>query len=453
MSKKKRVRRHRRKGDRGFGSWAVWKQCLVIVGVMLVFLTTAGVVYAASKLGKIETTKLDVSKLNISAEVEHNETGYLNVALFGLDSRDGTLANGERSDTIIIASLNRETKEIRMCSVYRDTLAQQGDSSYNKINAAYSFGGPEGAVAALNKNLDLDIQHYVSVNFNAMVDVVDELGGIEVDLTPEEVFWTNGYSTETSKVTGKTTVDLTTPGKQKLDGVQATAFCRIRKTTGDDFRRTERQRTVLEQIIKKAQTADLSAISRIIDKVFPKVGTNFTLTEILAYAKDASKYKVAAMSGFPFDKSTASLSGVGSSVVPESLQSNVAKLHKFFFGDNGYMPSSTVVSISSDIRNYATKVISTEEAAAYESNESTPSGQWEGSEGTTQGNDANAETIPNQGGTELPPESSTPQIGGPTDDAGGTPGGPGGTPEGNLGGTPGGGTDGSTNQGNTTDTN
>ena len=128
---KRRDRRRRRRAKRGFGVWAPWKIALAVIGGIFIILTTAGVAFAASKLGKIETTELDTAKLNISTEVKHNETGYLNVALFGLDSRDGSLEAGERSDTIIIASLNRATKEVRLCSIFRDTLLQQPDGSYN----------------------------------------------------------------------------------------------------------------------------------------------------------------------------------------------------------------------------------------------------------------------------------------------------------------------------------
>lgn len=366
---KRRYEKRRRRSRRGFMAWAMWKKVLAIAGGVLVLLMTAGVAFAASKLNKIETTQLDTSKLNISTEVEHNETGYLNVALFGLDSRDGTLGTGERSDTIIIASLNRETKEVKLCSVYRDTVLEQPDGSYNKANTAYATDDAEGAIAMLNKNLDMDIKHYVTVNFNVLVDVIDELGGVELDLTDEEVYWTNGYCVETSRVTGKTTTDLTKSGKQVLDGVQATSYCRIRYTTGDDFKRAERQRNVLEQIVIKAQKADLSTINRIIDKVFPKVATNFTLTEILAYAKDAFDYKLTEMSGFPFDKSTSTLTGVGSSVIADDLEDNVKQLHQFFFGSDGYSPSSTVTSLSSSIQAFASGSYTTEDPSVYETPE------------------------------------------------------------------------------------
>lgn len=429
---KKRNRRRGRRAKRGIMAWAPWKIALVAVAGVFVLLATAGVAFAASKLGKIETTELDTTKLNISTEIEHNETGYLNVALFGLDSRDGSLSSGERSDTIIVASLNRETKEVKLCSIFRDTLLQQPDNYYNKANAAYSTDDAEGAVAMLNKNLDLDIQHYVTVNFNALVDVIDELGGIELDLTAEEVFWTNGYCTETSRVTGKTTTELTTPGKQILDGVQATSYCRIRYTQGDDFKRAERQRTVLEKIVNKAQKANLSTINRIIDKVFPMVATNFSLTEILAYAKDAFDYKLTEMSGFPFDKTTATLTGIGSSVIPDDLEDNVIQLHQFFFGNDGYSPSSTVSAISKEIQSYASGSITDEDPSVYEVPEETYyyGGDTAGNDvgttnpapGTDNGNIGNGSTGSGSSGNgstdNIPPDTSGTTEGGYEDSSG-----------------------------------
>ena len=304
----------------------------------------------------MEVQKLDVNKLEINKEVEH-KTGYLNVALFGVDSREASLGKGTRSDTIMIASLNQETGEVKISSVYRDTILQQSDGTYNKANAAYSFGGVEEAVALLNKNLDLNIEHYVAVNFNAMIDVIDTLGGLDIELTEEEVKYTNMYCDETAVVTGRPfEEDLVGAGVHHLDGVQATSFCRIRYTKGDDFKRTERQRFVIEKIVEKLQAANLATINKIADDVFAEVGTNFTLPEILSYAKDFKKYTLGETTGFPFNKSTGTLSGIGSSVLPTDLAGDVQQLHQFFFGDDGYTPSDVVLSIDAGVKKKATDV-------------------------------------------------------------------------------------------------
>lgn len=347
---RKHYRRGRRKKNRGFASWSLGKKIASIVGGTFLIVAAAGAVLLASKLAKIDTVELDADKLNISKEARERGTGYLNVALFGVDSRENELGEGTRSDTIMIASLNRETLEVKISSVYRDTLLQQSDGTLNKANAAYAYGGPEGAVAMLNENLDMDIEHYVTVNFNALIDVIDAVGGVEIDVQQEEISYINGYATEIIKVTGKDSMGVMEPGLQTLNGVQATAYSRIRYTAGDDFKRAERQREVLTKVIEKLQGASLSQINKIIDKVFPEVSTNFTLTEILDYALDAFDYKLGETTGFPFDKSTDTLNNIGSVVIPVTLESNVQQLHEFFFGaGDGYTPSSTVSTISGNI--------------------------------------------------------------------------------------------------------
>ena len=203
----------------------------------------------------------------------------------------------------------------------------------------------------LNKNLDLDIQHYVTVDFAALVDVIDALGGIDIDVTDEEVEYLNGYIMEIIENTGVNTVAVEHSGLQTLSGVQATAYARIRYTSGDDFKRAERQRLVLAKIAEKAQKADLATINKIIDKVFPKIETNFTLKEILAYAKDAMKYQLADTTGFPEVKDTMDYEDAGNVVVPLTLESNVKTLHQYLFGEDGYTPSSTLSAINSELES------------------------------------------------------------------------------------------------------
>ena len=283
-----------------------------------------------------------------NAEVDLGE-GYTNVALFGVDSRDGNLGKGNRTDCIIVASLNNETKEIKMVSVYRDTLLDLSDGTFQKCNAAYSYGGPVMAINMLNKNLDLDIQDYVTVDFGAIADAIDLLGGVEIEVTEAELPYINQYIPETAASAGKETAYIESAGLQLLDGTQATTYARIRSTAGGDFTRTERQRTVIEKMVEKAKKADLVTINNIINKVFPQVSTSFTLSEILNYALAYSEYTLVGNMGFPAEKSTDTISGFGSIVIPEDLTSNVSKMHDFLFGTTGYQPSSTVTSLSADI--------------------------------------------------------------------------------------------------------
>ena len=262
---------------------------LVIILELIILCILGTTAFGLFKLGKMERTNLSNIKNN-----GLKQTGYTNVALFGLDSRENDLGKGNRSDTIIIASLNNDTKEVKLVSIYRDTLLELDDGSYNKANSAYSFGGPEGAVSLINRNLDMNIEKYVTVNFNALVDVIDAVGGLDLELTHDEVVHMNNYCVETSKVTGKSyeKIEPEVEGTYHLNGVQAVSYSRIRYTEGGDFKRAERQRLVLQKIADKAQNMSVGTVNKIIDSVFPQISTNFTLAEIIGYAKNLTKYKL-----------------------------------------------------------------------------------------------------------------------------------------------------------------
>lgn len=277
---------------------------------------------------------------------------YTNIALFGLDTRQaGSLGKGNRSDTIMIASINNDTKDVKIVSVYRDSYLNLANDKYRKCNEAYSIGGPEQAVAMLNMNCDLKIDHYMSVDFLAVSEVVDLLGGIEIDVDQYEIEHLNNYTVETAKVTGKTTTKLKSTGLQKLDGVQATSYCRIRYTQGDDFKRTERQREVLETIANKAKTMSASQLDSIIKAVFPMCATNMSVDQLLGFAADALSYNIVGTTGFPFDVTTDSVGSAGSCVIPVDMEKNVTQLHKYMFGTENYTPSETVSKISDKIKN------------------------------------------------------------------------------------------------------
>lgn len=368
-------RRKGRRAKKGFASWSAGKKVLAVLLGVFILLITAAIAVLAGKWGKVGGIKLDIGKLNISEEAEELSTGYLNVALFGLDTRTNSDEMGERSDTIIIASLNRATKEVKLASVYRDTLLKMPDDSndpntYDKANAAYSYGtldengnvikgsGPQAAVAMLNENLDLDIQYYVTVNFNVMVDVIDALGGIDiyVDTTEDYISVLNGYCMEIIENTGKDSMGFEQVGTvQHLNGTQATAYARLRYGEGGDgtdFKRAERQRAVLEQMAIKAQSAKLSTLNKIIDKVFDNLETNFSLTEVIAYAKDVKKYKLGETTGFPAENTTPTLDDVGSVVLATDYEASVRQLHEFLFPGEVYTPSATVQAIAQEIAAY-----------------------------------------------------------------------------------------------------
>lgn len=355
---RRRGRRGRRRRRTRKGNWftrlKAWQKALVCVAGVLICLVGSAAVYVAAQWSRIDKQEVKADDLIINQEVMEQKNidlgeGYTNVALFGVDSRDGSLGEGNRTDMIIVASLNNETKEIKLASVYRDTLLNLSEGTYQKCNAAYSYGGPTMAINMLNMNLDLDIEDYVTVDFGAISDMIDLLGGVEITIKDEELEAFNKYVTETASVAGKEAHKIEKAGTYLMDGPQATTYARIRSTAGGDFTRTERQRIVIEKAVEKIQKADFLTINSIINKVFPQISTSFTLQEILYYAQAYSQYKLVDNTGFPFDKTTDTVSGLGSIVIPQDLTDNVSQLHEFLFGDAGYAPSSTVSSINDAI--------------------------------------------------------------------------------------------------------
>lgn len=353
---RRRGRRRRRiKRGNWFTRLKTWQKALVCVAGVLVCLAGTAAVYVAAQWSKIDKQEVKADDLIINEEVREQNAnidlgeGYTNIALFGVDSRDGSLGEGNRTDMIIVASLNNETKEIKLVSVYRDTLLNLSEGTYQKCNAAYSYGGPTMAINMLNMNLDLDIEDYVTVDFGAISDMIDLLGGVEITIEEEELEAFNKYITETAEVAGKEAHKIEEAGTYLMDGTQATTYARIRSTAGGDFTRTERQRLVIEKAVEKIQEADLLTINNIISEVFPQISTSFTLQEILYYAQAYSQYELVDNTGFPFDQTTDTVSGLGSIVIPQDLTNNVIQLHEFLFGETDYTPSSTVNSISETI--------------------------------------------------------------------------------------------------------
>jgi len=327
-----------------------------LIGILIaefVLIVILGVgIWGLGKLDKLQDLNVNEDDIIVN-EMDEETTkllkGYTNIALFGIDTREmGDLGAGNRSDTIMVASINNETKEVKLVSVYRDTYLNRGDDTYGKCNAAYKTGGPQQAMAMLNTNLDLNIKYFVSVDFLALIRVINLLGGIEVDVQEDEWEWVNNYMYETTYVTGEYGAFLEGPGLQTLDGLQATAYCRIRATVGDDYRRTERQRTVLSLIAEKAKHASIGTIADIIDEVFPLVATNIPKSEMLSMAAGMLSYEMGETGGFPTLREGVRINNA-EVVAPADLEANVKELHKFLFGEEDYYPSPTVIKINDKI--------------------------------------------------------------------------------------------------------
>ena len=305
-----------------------------------------------TKVGKVNMDEQVITE-SINEGVADNEQmeGYTNLALFGVDSREGELTKKTRSDTIIICSINNENGDIKLCSVYRDTYLNLSNDEYTKCNAAYAEGGPEQAISMLNMNLDMDIEDFITIGFRGLSDVVDALGGVTIEVTDAEISHLNNYQSTMATEMNRSYTPVTSSGVQTLDGLQATAYCRIRYTAGDDFRRAERQRTVLMACLDKAKTMSYSQLEEVANKAFGETYTSLDLSEILALLKNVANYNVVDNNGFPEEsmRATGTIGKKGSCVVPVDLQSNVTWLHQFLFNDNEY-------TVSSDVQKYSDKI-------------------------------------------------------------------------------------------------
>ena len=288
----------------------------------------------------------------------HRSTGYWNIAVFGVDSRDGNTKNA-LADVQVICSINQKNGDIKLVSVYRDTyLKIDSKGSYHKINEAYFKGGHKQAVSALEENLDLKIDDYATFNWKAVAQAINVLGGVDIDITQPEFKYINAFITETVNSTGIGSTQLASAGPNHLDGVQAVAYCRLR-LMDTDFQRTERQRKVISLALEKAKQADLATRTNLVKAI---------------------KYHIGETAGFPFTQKTKKM-GKMDCVIPVTLESNVVTLHQFLYGEDAlYSPSSTVKKISDHIA---------EESGFYEGGKAAPTSSGSGksdSKGQSSGN-------------------------------------------------------------------
>lgn len=335
---------------------------LIVEVIIIAVLIYGG--YMFSKLNNISQISLNGKKVksNVTETTQKTFTGYTTIALFGLDNRKAGEYQSGNTDVIMIICINNDTKEMNLVSVYRDTFMNVSSSDddsaagtyFAKCNSGYARGGCEQAITMLNKNLDLNIgaNDYISFDFKAVADCINILGGVDVNIaSEEELGYLNKYIKHTNGILKTSSKTISTTGKHNLDGTQAVAYARIRYTKGMDFERAQRQRIVLNQMLKKVKNASVMQLSSILDKVFPEIQTGLSQQELLEMASVMLKYDLKSTRGFPFSKNLITLGGKGDVVVPCDLETNVTKLHKILYNDKNYTPSETVRSYNQQIIN------------------------------------------------------------------------------------------------------
>lgn len=321
---------------------------------LVLLLVLVGFYKIYTSLNKINIDNSDDSSILSNLLPDKFQKGYRNIVIFGVDSRQNALEKNAHSDTIIILSLNNKTKEVKLASIYRDTYSNIPSHKFDKINHAYFYGGYSLSLSTINTNFDLNIKEYITVNFQALVNVIDALGGIELEITDSELKYVNGYTKELNKINKSDVPKLKKAGKQTVNGTHATAYARIRYTTGGDFKRAERQRIVINKILDKVKTTDKLKVLAIIDDMLPQVYTNISKSDILKLSASTASYKIVDDVGFPFEKDAHKYNKV-SYVFPINLEDNVIKLHEFLFDTKDYIPSSTVKEYSDHIESIRLK--------------------------------------------------------------------------------------------------
>ena len=325
---------------------------ILIIVIIISGLVLAGYGFVNGKINKVQKENIDVEEIGINEETSKQLEGYRNIALLGIDSRADDYGLGNRSDCMIIASINEKTNEVKLISVYRDTyvyVTENGTKKLDKITHAYSYGGAQNALKSLNEALDLNITEYVTVNFDAVIAAVNSLGGVYIDIDSSELKYINSYIDATSQSSAIKSSHLSTTGRQKLDGVQAVAYSRIRYTSGGDYKRTERMRTVIEAMLSKAKTLGIGQLNSFADTILPKIRTNISSSEIWGLVPSLASFKVTGSIGWPYETKGITLDRWYG--VPVTLENNVIKLHKEAFGQEDYEAPSTVKEMSNAIIN------------------------------------------------------------------------------------------------------
>lgn len=257
--------------------WIIWIILFIILGV-----AAGAYIYANSLLNKMEKVEINKEDVGITDEVEEKLTKYddtiTNIALFGIDAEEGEAG---RSDSIMIATIDTHNKKLKLTSIMRDSYVNIDGHGLDKINHAYAFGKAQLAIKTLNENFDLNIEDFVAVNFSSLPKIIDKIGGIELDIDSEELEYINSYIRNVNTINKTNSPSIVSAGIQHVDGTQAMAYCRIRYTSGGDYKRTERHREVLSKIFEKILSMSPTTYPSLLNDLLPMVSTNLDGSEIM----------------------------------------------------------------------------------------------------------------------------------------------------------------------------
>lgn len=342
-------KRDTKDGKKPRGKVSVAIICLLLIAICFGLLAW---LYFSNLVGHLDTISTSPEEFDIDSAVEEDLKNYRNVAILGSDGRKDEGFDGTRTDAIIIASINKHTSKIKLISILRDSYLEikdaNGESKLDKITHAHAYGGGVDTCASLNRNLDLNINEFVIFSWQAVADLVDAMGGVEVDVKYEELYDLNRYGEETARNVGKTYNPIYESGKMKLDGVQAATYCRIRKNSGGDEGRGKRMKAVMSGLIKEAKKKDLAELNDIAGMTFPKVRTNITKRGMLKTVAGIGDYQISNNMRWPDDYYGGMINGIWYTI-PRTLESQVKYIHKKAFGQKDYEVTDRVKNISHQI--------------------------------------------------------------------------------------------------------
>lgn len=318
---------------------------LIVIGVLMLGSTFIIKGYI-SKINKVAINK---ERLNINSQsqnnkeidnkidessISNNKKEIRNIALFGIDEPDGTRG---RSDSIIILTIDTINNKIKLSSIIRDSYVTiPTKEKKDKLNHAYAYGGPELAISTINKNFNLDISEFVSVNFSSLPKIIDSIGGINIEITEDELEYINDYILNLNAINNGNSSGIESIGMQKLDGNQALAYSRIRYTSGGDFERSHRQRKVIVAMADKIKELPIYKYPKILNELLPLINTNISTSDLIMLTKEADLFKADNIeeNRFPQDEDGNGISIGGVYYYDFNQEVTSKKIHEFIYGNN-----------------------------------------------------------------------------------------------------------------------
>lgn len=311
----------------------------IVIIILMIGGATAGVVYwsAHSLVNKMEKVEIDKSDVGIVEEVEEQLSQYndsvTNIALFGIDAGEDGVG---RSDSIMIATIDSKNKKLKLTSIMRDSYVNIEGRGLDKLNHAYAFGKDALAIKTLNQNFDLNIEDFAAVNFSTLPKIIDKIGGIELDIDSEELQYINGYISNINSINKTNISSISSTGLQHVNGTQAMAYCRIRYTSGGDYKRTERHREVLSKIFEKITSLSPAKYPSLLNELLPMVKTSLSVNEILDLGNEVLKIGNLNLEQerFPLDGYCQGKMINGVYYLTFDKETTVNQLHNYIFEDN-----------------------------------------------------------------------------------------------------------------------